>query len=367
MSEMILNMLMWAMRMTGLTRVGQPALRPNYYDGPNVSIDQIESHLLLFTGGSVDLKKFDDGIATLCLNYYKKRNAMSGKMMVDFRRSISDLESWSNGRGVLVYGAGGTFCSGGDLQMARATANAQDGFKMAAYMHDTLDRFQRLPLLTVAVIEGTGALGGGAELALACDWRVAAKDALGIGMVHARMGVAPAFGGGRRLLRLLGRSRALDVLTRAKVIPPEEALALGLIDAVLSAQSNSPSQTVSQSTPLNSRRTNSLGNLLTSPESQMNRTESSYLTPDLRREGSAVVESARGERTPNVAPDADEDNKTLREAREWLREHLRAPPEVLRALKAMCDDEMDERRLFAPLWGGEAQMEALRRKVRHTS
>ncbi|GLH05987.1 Uncharacterized protein GBIM_11518, partial [Gryllus bimaculatus] len=130
----------------------------NYYEGPENSLEEIEMHLLQFTGGTIDLNKSDSGIATLCINHYKKRNAISGKMMVELGRVVAELEAWRDGKGVIVYGSGGTFCSGGDLDMARLTGCAAAGFKMSAYMTHVLDRLERLPLLTVALIEGSDIL-----------------------------------------------------------------------------------------------------------------------------------------------------------------------------------------------------------------
>ncbi|GLH05986.1 Ethylmalonyl-CoA decarboxylase [Gryllus bimaculatus] len=132
----------------------------NYYEGPENSLEEIEMHLLQFTGGTIDLNKSDSGIATLCINHYKKRNAISGKMMVELGRVVAELEAWRDGKGVIVYGSGGTFCSGGDLDMARLTGCAAAGFKMSAYMTHVLDRLERLPLLTVALIEGSGSTSG---------------------------------------------------------------------------------------------------------------------------------------------------------------------------------------------------------------
>jgi enoyl-CoA hydratase/carnithine racemase len=92
-------------------------------------------------------------------------------------------------------------------------------------------RFSGLnPCPTIAAINGH-ARGGGAEVAMACDLRVIAADAT-LGFVHTRLGIITAWGGGQRLLRLLGYSRALELLTTGRIVGASEALALGLVNAI---------------------------------------------------------------------------------------------------------------------------------------
>jgi ethylmalonyl-CoA/methylmalonyl-CoA decarboxylase len=77
-------------------------------------------------------------------------------MMVDLADAVDILESWSTGKGLIIYGYGHSFCSGGDLSMARMFSNPDDGFRMAVFMQKVLDQLEKLPLITVALIEGTG-------------------------------------------------------------------------------------------------------------------------------------------------------------------------------------------------------------------
>ena len=84
-------------------------------------------------------------------------------------------------------------------------------------------------MITVALVRGH-AIGGGAELATACDFRLMEADAR-IGFVQSTMGVAPGWGGGTRLVRLLGRKKALELMISARVLPAVEAVAEGLADA----------------------------------------------------------------------------------------------------------------------------------------
>lgn len=76
--------------------------------------------------------------------------------MVDLADAVGTLESWSTGRGLILYGHGHNFCSGGDLNMARKFSNPDDGFRMAVFMQKVLDQLENLPLISVALIEGMG-------------------------------------------------------------------------------------------------------------------------------------------------------------------------------------------------------------------
>lgn len=76
--------------------------------------------------------------------------------MVDLADAVDMLESWDTGKGLIIYGYGHTFCSGGDLNMARMFSNPDDGFLMAVFMQRVLGQLEKLPLISVALIEGTG-------------------------------------------------------------------------------------------------------------------------------------------------------------------------------------------------------------------
>ena len=152
--------------------------------------------------------------------------------MTELADIVSELEHWKMGRGVLLYGAGHTFCSGGDLTLMKSIFEAPKGLHMSIFMQNTLIRFFRLPLVTMAHVEGR-ALGGGAELTVACDLRSASKDA-SIGFVQARLGIAPGWGGVVRLTQLVGRTRALHLITSASVLSSKKAHEYGLVEYITS-------------------------------------------------------------------------------------------------------------------------------------
>lgn len=103
---------------------------------------------------------------------------------------------------------------------------------MAIIMHENFARIQSLPLLSVALVQGK-ALGGGAELTTSCDFRVMTDDAE-IGFVHIKLGVTSGWGGGSRLVQILGPCKALDVMMSGRLIKANEALDLGLVQHVIS-------------------------------------------------------------------------------------------------------------------------------------
>jgi ethylmalonyl-CoA/methylmalonyl-CoA decarboxylase len=181
--------------------------------------------------GSIELQ-IDGPVATLTLHNPAARNAMSVGMMADLVSSVEALRG-SPPVAVLLTGAGDAgFCAGGDLREVRAhLMDEAAAVGMPVVMGDALDALASLPSVVVAAVEGA-ALGGGAELTTVADWVVAGESAT-IGFVHAALGVSPGWGGGGRLLRRIGRSRATEVLLTARRYQGDAALKVGLVDAVV--------------------------------------------------------------------------------------------------------------------------------------
>lgn len=196
----------------------------------------IREKLQAFPGGSVELQKQrDSGVALLTVNNPARMNAFSGSMMLELEQRVRELETWTEGKAVIVQGAAGTFCSGSDLNAVRAIANPHDGMKMCEFMQNTLTRLLRLPLISVALVEGR-ALGGGAELTTACDFRLMTSDGV-IQFVHKHMGLVPGWGGAARLVRIVGSQNALKLLSGAKKVDPDTGKQMGLVDEVLHCSS----------------------------------------------------------------------------------------------------------------------------------
>uniref|UniRef100_A0A8C0MRM8 Ethylmalonyl-CoA decarboxylase n=1 Tax=Canis lupus familiaris TaxID=9615 RepID=A0A8C0MRM8_CANLF len=195
--------------------------------------EDLKKKLQQFPGGSVDLQKEDSGIGILTLNNPSKMNAFSGVMMLQLLEKVIELENWTEGKGLIVRGAKNTFSSGSDLNAVKALATPEDGMALCMFMQNTLTRLMRLPLISVALIQGR-ALGGGAEVTTACDFRLMTADGE-IRFVHREMGIVPSWGGGTRLVELLGARQALKVLSGALPLDAARALSLGMVEEVLRA------------------------------------------------------------------------------------------------------------------------------------
>ena len=151
--------------------------------------------------------------------------------MCDLMDIVNDLEQWDVGKGVLMHGTDGTFCSGGDLDLVRAVHRPQLGTQMSTHMCQVAARLHRLPLISVAMIQGR-ALGGGAELATFCDFRLV-TETVSIGFVHGKMGIVTGFGGGYRLGEIVGHVNALELLSTSQIFSCKGALDLQFASAIL--------------------------------------------------------------------------------------------------------------------------------------
>ena len=173
------------------------------------------------------------GILSVTLKRPEKRNALSRGLIAALAETFT---RWSGNHDLsiaVLTGAGDkAFASGGDLRELNAVRTEDDAFAFAEETRAALDTIRRFPVPVVAALNGD-ALGGGAELALACDLRIAAPHAR-IGFLQGTLAIGSAWGGGTDLFRLLGSARAIGLLCGAEALPAERALALGLVDTIVS-------------------------------------------------------------------------------------------------------------------------------------
>ncbi|CAG2117308.1 unnamed protein product [Medioppia subpectinata] len=202
---------------------------------PNPSLHSIRKQFESIGEGSVELSRDKDS-ALIRLRNPRARNGLSGRMMAQLWEVLEELRLWPQGKSVVLCGADGFFCSGGDLTTVRRIADSDNGRKMSLLMQDNLARLQTLPMVSVAVIEGM-AIGGGAEVATAADFRLMSASAR-IGFVHIRLGITSAWGGGSRLSQLVGPQKALHMMLSGRRLDAEEALRLGLVDDVIAAEAD---------------------------------------------------------------------------------------------------------------------------------
>ncbi|MEQ1504375.1 MAG: enoyl-CoA hydratase/isomerase family protein [Myxococcota bacterium] len=172
---------------------------------------------------------FDGELARITIDHPEARSAVSLSMMVDLADAVLALRAWPGALALISSTDPRSFCAGGHLgQVTRAVGAGSPAIEMARAMTVILDGLMDAPQITVAAIDGI-ALGGGAELATAADFRVAGPEAR-LHFVHARLGIAPGWGGAGRLTRIVGRRAALSLLTRARSVGPGEAVEIGLVD-----------------------------------------------------------------------------------------------------------------------------------------
>jgi enoyl-CoA hydratase/carnithine racemase len=125
------------------------------------------------------------------------------------------------------------FSAGADVSVfAKSGLDEQNAFVVCA--NEAMGRFESVPKVVVAAISGH-CLGGGLEMALCCDFRVAAEGSYRIGLPEVSLGLLPGTGGTQRLPRLIGRQKALDLMLRGTTMPPQDALAAGIVDEVVPA------------------------------------------------------------------------------------------------------------------------------------
>jgi enoyl-CoA hydratase len=165
-----------------------------------------------------------------------KANTYDLDMMREFSSAVDEFRFDDNARViVLASTVPGFFSAGADIEMLK---QSQPDFKAMFCLHcqETLDKFAKTPKVVIAALNGH-TVGGGLEIALACDLRMMAKDSGMIGLPEVTLGVLPGTGGTQRLPRLVGWSRALDMMITGKRITPDEALAIGLVNYVYPKES----------------------------------------------------------------------------------------------------------------------------------
>jgi enoyl-CoA hydratase/carnithine racemase len=172
-----------------------------------------------------------DGIGTIRLDR-PPMNALNGQVQEELRAAAGAATADAEVRAVVVYGGERVFAAGADIKEMGAMSYA-DMASRAPGLSSAFDAVARIPKPVVAAVTGY-ALGGGCEMALACDWRVVAEDAK-LGQPEIKLGVIPGAGGTQRLARLVGPARAKDIVFSGRMVDAEEALRIGLADRVVPA------------------------------------------------------------------------------------------------------------------------------------
>ncbi|MCI4365558.1 MAG: enoyl-CoA hydratase/isomerase family protein [Thermoplasmata archaeon] len=165
-----------------------------------------------------------------------KANTYDLDMMKELHAAIEELRFDDTARVIVLESSvPGFFSAGADIEMLKQAA---PDFKamFCLYCQETLDKFAKTPKVVIAAINGH-CVGGGLEIALSTDLRMMAKDSGKIGLPEVTLGVLPGTGGTQRLPRLIGASRALDLMITGRLITPDEALQIGLVNYVYPKES----------------------------------------------------------------------------------------------------------------------------------
>jgi len=173
-----------------------------------------------------------DRIATITVNRPDKLNALNDATMVELGKAIEDVRANDSAAGIILTGAGRAFVAGADIAELRAKSPA-DAYALARRGQNVFRRFETSPKPVIAAVNGF-ALGGGCELAMACHVRIASESAK-FGQPEVKLGVVPGYGGTQRLMRLVGRGRALQLLLTGEMIDAQEAYRIGLVNRVVAA------------------------------------------------------------------------------------------------------------------------------------
>lgn len=176
------------------------------------------------------LDELETGIYCLTINRPKAYNALNRQTLDEIHQAAKYLASLNTVRVLLLTGAGEkAFVAGADIKEMQSYS-ALEAMHFSQQGMDAFASLEALPFPVIAVVNGI-CLGGGCELAMSCDWIMAA-DSAQFGQPEVNLGVTPGFGGTQRLTRLIGRARALELLVSGRQIKAQEALDWGLVNHI---------------------------------------------------------------------------------------------------------------------------------------
>jgi enoyl-CoA hydratase/carnithine racemase len=177
-----------------------------------------------------DLVRFEvtEGVGTIRLDR-PPMNAINGDLLQDLQAAALEATRRDDVRAVVLWGGEKVFAAGADIKMM-AGLSPPEVKPIITAMQDAFSLVEEIPKVTVAAVTGY-ALGGGCELSMCADLRYAADDAR-LGQPEIKLGIIPGAGGTQRLPRLVGLSRAKDIIFSGRMVPAKEALDIGLVDAV---------------------------------------------------------------------------------------------------------------------------------------
>ena len=178
------------------------------------------------------LERGDGHVATITLNRPKVLNALNSGVIADLSRAFTELEADDGVRAIILTGAGEkAFAAGADIGELNALPNAVEGARKARTGQHLTLHMERLRKPIIVAVNGF-ALGGGCEIAMAGDIRIASENAK-FGQPEVNLGLIPGYGGSQRTTRLVGRGMAMYLCLTGEIIDAQEALRIGLVQKVV--------------------------------------------------------------------------------------------------------------------------------------
>ena len=183
---------------------------------------------------TIHLEEKEPGIYLLTINRPKQLNALSPQVLDEIAAAVAEVAGRPEASVLMLTGAGDkAFVAGADIA-AMSSMTPVEGREFALKGHATLRALELAPFPVIALVNGF-ALGGGCELALACDWIVASDKAV-FGQPEVNLGICPGFGGTQRLSRVVGKSMALELVCTGRQVKADEALRIGLANHVVAPE-----------------------------------------------------------------------------------------------------------------------------------
>jgi enoyl-CoA hydratase/carnithine racemase len=178
--------------------------------------------------------KEERAVATIQLNRPEKKNSLNERMRLELEAFLEEIAQKEAVRAVIITGGTEIFCAGADISEIEGTNSAEAAYRHAREFQLLFDQVESLPQPVIAAVSGY-ALGGGCELALAADFRIA-SDTARFGLPEIKIGAFPGGGGTQRLARLIGVAKAKEMILTGDPISAQEALAIGLVMKVTSKE-----------------------------------------------------------------------------------------------------------------------------------
>lgn len=177
------------------------------------------------------LVETQNGICTISINRESKLNALNIQTLKEIKMAIEFVQSSPSVVGAIITGIGAkAFAAGADISEF-SDFNVEQGTRMSADGHDVMNAIENCTKVIIGAVNGF-ALGGGCELAMACHLRIASSNAK-FGQPEVNLGVPPGYGGTQRLIQLIGKGRALEMLLTGDAVDAQKALTMGLVNEVV--------------------------------------------------------------------------------------------------------------------------------------